>query len=70
MPISSYAHDEFCSTNFIFDYCKNWLQERGMEAMDGARGIVETMGMAETIGTEGREDIEEGTEGTEGNDGE
>lgn len=38
--------------------------------MDGARGIVETMGMAETIGTEGREDIEEGTEGTEGNDGE
>lgn len=21
--------------NFIFDYCKHWLQERGMEAMDG-----------------------------------
>lgn len=23
------------TANFIFDYCKNWLQERGMEAMDG-----------------------------------
>ena len=22
--------------NFIFDFCKNWLQERGMEAMDGS----------------------------------
>jgi len=24
------------TANFIFDYCKNWLQERGMEAMDGS----------------------------------
>ncbi|MFP7657071.1 hypothetical protein [Chryseobacterium proteolyticum] len=23
------------TANFIFDYCKNWLHERGMEAMDG-----------------------------------
>ncbi len=23
------------TANFIFDFCKNWLQERGMEAMDG-----------------------------------
>ncbi len=23
------------TANFIFDYCKSWLQERGMEAMDG-----------------------------------
>lgn len=23
------------TANFIFDHCKNWLQERGMEAMDG-----------------------------------
>ncbi|WP_209388802.1 hypothetical protein [Chryseobacterium sp. RR2-3-20] len=23
------------TANFIFDYCKNWLQERGMKAMDG-----------------------------------
>jgi hypothetical protein len=23
------------TADFIFDYCKNWLQERGMEAMDG-----------------------------------
>ncbi|MFP3594493.1 hypothetical protein [Chryseobacterium sp. SIMBA_038] len=23
------------TANFIFDYCKKWLQERGMEAMDG-----------------------------------
>ncbi|MBD3903668.1 hypothetical protein NAL32_01210 [Chryseobacterium sp. Ch-15] len=23
------------TANFIFDYCKNWLQERGIEAMDG-----------------------------------
>ncbi|HTM65227.1 MAG TPA: hypothetical protein VL093_02825 [Flavipsychrobacter sp.] len=23
------------AANFIFDHCKNWLQERGMEAMDG-----------------------------------
>ncbi|ROI02014.1 hypothetical protein EGI16_14070 [Chryseobacterium sp. G0240] len=23
------------TANFIFDYCKNWLQEQGMEAMDG-----------------------------------
>lgn len=23
------------SANFIFDFCKNWLQEKGMEAMDG-----------------------------------
>ncbi len=23
------------AANFIFDYCKNWLQEQGMEAMDG-----------------------------------
>ncbi|MCW3162009.1 hypothetical protein [Chryseobacterium oryctis] len=23
------------TANFIFDYCKNWLQQRGMEAMDG-----------------------------------
>lgn len=24
------------TANFIFDFCKNWLQERGMEAMDGS----------------------------------
>lgn len=24
------------TANFIFDHCKNWLQERGMEAMDGS----------------------------------
>lgn len=23
------------TANFIFDHCKSWLQERGMEAMDG-----------------------------------
>lgn len=23
------------TANFIFDYCKNWLQQRGIEAMDG-----------------------------------
>lgn len=23
------------TANFIFDYCKNWLQEKGIEAMDG-----------------------------------
>lgn len=23
------------AANFIFDHCKNWLQQRGMEAMDG-----------------------------------
>lgn len=23
------------TANFIFDHCKNWLQQRGMEAMDG-----------------------------------
>lgn len=23
------------TANFIFDYCKSWLQQRGMEAMDG-----------------------------------
>ncbi len=23
------------TANFIFDFCKNWLQEKGMEAMDG-----------------------------------
>lgn len=23
------------TANFIFDFCKNWLQQRGMEAMDG-----------------------------------
>lgn len=23
------------TANFIFDFCKNWLQERGIEAMDG-----------------------------------
>src|SRR6185312_8969660 len=23
------------AANFIFDHCKGWLQERGMEAMDG-----------------------------------
>ena len=23
------------AANFMFDHCKNWLQERGMEAMDG-----------------------------------
>jgi hypothetical protein len=23
------------AAHFIFDYCKNWLQEQGMEAMDG-----------------------------------
>lgn len=23
------------AANFIFDYCKNWLQQKGMEAMDG-----------------------------------
>jgi len=23
------------TADFIFDYCKNWLQQRGMEAMDG-----------------------------------
>lgn len=23
------------TANFIFDYCKHWLQQRGMEAMDG-----------------------------------
>lgn len=27
--------DDQETANFIFDYCKNWLQERGMEAMDG-----------------------------------
>lgn len=24
------------TADFIFDFCKNWLQERGMEAMDGS----------------------------------
>lgn len=24
------------TANFIFDFCKNWLQKRGMEAMDGS----------------------------------
>lgn len=24
------------TANFIFDHCKNWLQKRGMEAMDGS----------------------------------
>lgn len=24
------------TANFIFDFCKNWLQQRGMEAMDGS----------------------------------
>lgn len=24
------------TANFIFDFCKSWLQERGMEAMDGS----------------------------------
>lgn len=24
------------TANFIFDFCKNWLKERGMEAMDGS----------------------------------
>lgn len=24
------------TANFIFDFCKNWLSERGMEAMDGS----------------------------------
>lgn len=24
------------TANFIFDYCKDWLQEKGMEAMDGS----------------------------------
>ena len=23
------------TANFVFDFCKNWLQERGMKAMDG-----------------------------------
>lgn len=27
--------DDQETANFIFDFCKNWLQERGMEAMDG-----------------------------------
>ncbi|MDQ1098681.1 MULTISPECIES: hypothetical protein [Chryseobacterium] len=27
-------HDQQ-TANFIFDYCRNWLQERGIEAMDG-----------------------------------
>ncbi len=27
-------NDQECA-NFMFDYCKKWLQERGMEAMDG-----------------------------------
>lgn len=28
--------DDQETANFIFDFCKNWLQERGMEAMDGS----------------------------------
>lgn len=28
--------DDQETANFIFDFCKNWLMERGMEAMDGA----------------------------------
>ena len=27
--------DDQETANFIFDFCKNWLMERGMEAMDG-----------------------------------
>jgi len=27
--------DDQVAANFIFDFCKQWLQERGMEAMDG-----------------------------------
>lgn len=27
--------DDQASADFIFNFCKNWLQERGMEAMDG-----------------------------------
>ena len=27
--------DDQASANFIFDHCKKWLQDRGMEAMDG-----------------------------------
>lgn len=27
--------DDQETANFIFDHCKNWLQQRGMEAMDG-----------------------------------
>jgi len=28
--------DDQETANFIFDFCKNWLQDRGMEAMDGS----------------------------------
>ena len=28
--------DDQETANFIFDFCRNWLQERGMEAMDGS----------------------------------
>jgi hypothetical protein len=27
--------DDQAAANFMFDFCKKWLQERGMEAMDG-----------------------------------
>lgn len=28
--------DDQPTANFIFDFCKNWLQQRGMQAMDGS----------------------------------